>query len=90
MARLKWLAAFLMIIIGFLSAWIGISVKSYYVVEGQCNNCLIQLDSIKAENKKLASQLQYLAGFYDSTKRKIPEPNGFAFIGDSIVMQPPE
>lgn len=89
MSRLKWLAAFLIIIIGFLSAWIGISVKSYSVVEGACNKCLIQLDSLKAENKKLASQLQYLAAFYDSTKRKIPEPNGFAFIGDSIVIKAP-
>lgn len=86
MGHLKWLAIFLMVIIGFLCMWIGISIKNSNILKGQCNNCLIQLDSLKAENKKLVSQIDYLAKFYDSTRNRIPEPNGFAFIGDSIVV----
>ena len=85
MSNLKWLTAFLMVIIGFLSIWIGISIKNYNVLKGQRNNCLIQLDSLIAENKKLVSQLDYLELFYDSTKKRIPEPTGFAFIGDSVI-----
>ncbi len=85
MANLKWFTTFLMVIIGFLSIWIGISIKNYNILKGQRNNCLIQLDSLKAENKKLVSQLNYLAMFYDSTKKRIPEPTGFAFIADSVT-----
>lgn len=85
MSNLKWLSTFLMVIIGFLSIWIGISIKNYNVLKGQRNNCLIQVDSLKAENKKLVSQLDYLEMFYDSTKKTIPEPTGFAFIADSVT-----
>lgn len=86
MVHLKSLAFFLIVVIAFLSIWIGISIRECNMVENQRNNYLIQLDSLRAENSKVVSQLQYLEKYYDSSKKKIPEPNGFAFIGDSIPL----
>lgn len=85
MEHLKSLAFFLIVVIGFLCIWIGISIKQYNTLKNQCNSSVIQVDSLKAENIKVTSQLKYLLKFYDSTKKRIPEPTGFAFIADSVT-----
>ncbi|MBK9486044.1 MAG: hypothetical protein IPO01_12830 [Chitinophagaceae bacterium] len=85
MEHLKSLSFFLIVVIGFLSIWIGISLKQYNTLKDQRNSCLIKIDSLKAENIKVTSQLKYLLKFYDSTKKRIPEPTGFAFIADTVA-----
>lgn len=85
MVLLKWLTSFLIIVIGFLSIWIGIGIKECSTLKVQRNSYLIQLDSLKAENVNVISQFKYLMKFYDSTKKRIPEPTGFAFIADSVT-----
>lgn len=51
----------------------------------QNSNYAIQIDSLKAENKLLTSQSDYLIQYFDSTREKIPQLKGFAFIADSIM-----
>lgn len=53
-------------------------------VKKQNNSYIITIDSLKAENKLLNNQVSYLMKYYDSTRKKIPQPQGFAFIADSI------
>lgn len=85
MLHLKSLAFFLIVVIAFLSIWIGTNISQYNMLTKQCNSYIIQLDSLKAENSKTTSQLKYLLKFFDSTKKRIPEPTGFAFIADSVT-----
>ncbi len=51
----------------------------------QNSNFVIQIDSLKAENKLLTAQSDYLIQYFDSTRKKIPQLKGFAFIADSIM-----
>lgn len=53
-------------------------------VKKQNSSYIITIDSLKAENKLLNNQVSYLMKYYDSTRKKIPQPQGFAFIADSI------
>lgn len=61
--------------------------KQYEGLQNKHNTAIIQIDSLRAENKMLNTQLSYLKRYYDSTRKKIPEPIGFAFITDSISDQ---
>ena len=87
MWHFKSLAFFLIVVTAVLSVWIGANLKQYNTLIKQCNTYLIQLDSLKAENNKTTSQLKYLLKFFDSTKKRIPEPTGFAFIADSVTKE---
>jgi hypothetical protein len=58
--------------------------KKYAEVKKQNSGYIITIDSLKAENKLLNNQVTYLIKYYDSTRKKIPQPQGFAFIADSI------
>ena len=85
MSLLKLIIFLLLATVGLLFIWISSDKKKYNKLRKLNNNYAIQLDSLRAENRKAVSQLQYLEKYYDSTKKKIPEPKGFAFIGDSVT-----
>lgn len=72
------LAAILLLLYAFYTG------KKYAEVKKQSSGYIITIDSLKAENKLLNDQVSYLIRYYDSTRKKIPQPQGFAFIADSI------
>lgn len=84
MRLLKIFTSILFIIIIVLYAYAVHWKEELERVKMEKDITVVKLDSLKTENKLLTSQLGYLVKFYDSTKRKIPQPTGFAFIADSI------
>ncbi|MDE3251830.1 MAG: hypothetical protein KGO92_03420 [Bacteroidota bacterium] len=70
-----------------LLSFIVYAWKQNEQLQDKQNTAIIQIDSLRAENKMLNTQLSYLKRYYDSTRKKIPEPTGFAFITDSISDQ---
>lgn len=87
MKPIRTLAFVLIPVFIILLSLIVYSWKQKEWLQKKHDTAIIQIDSLRAENKMLNTQLSYLKRYYDSTRKKIPEPTGFAFITDSISDQ---
>jgi hypothetical protein len=87
MKPIRTLAFVLIPVFIILLSFIVYSWKQNEWLQQKHNTAIIQIDSLRAENKMLNTKLSYLRRYYDSTRKKIPEPIGFAFITDSISDQ---
>ncbi len=87
MKPMRRLVAVLITVLIILLSFIGYAWKQNQLLQKKHSTAIIQIDSLQAENKMLNTQLSYLKRYYDSTRKKIPEPTGFAFITDSIAGQ---
>lgn len=84
MIRFKTILLFLIAILITILLFLTYERDQHLLLKKQNSNFIIQIDSLQAENNVKFVQLNYLKKYFDSTNKKIPEPNGFAFISDSI------
>lgn len=72
----------------FLSAIYMIQLRQrIQQLKSENQDFAIKVDSLEAENSIHISQMNYLVRFYDSSKKKIPQPRGVAFISDTVLNQ---
>lgn len=85
MKSLYWVVTILFVAALVLSALLFREKAKLHTMQESRQEDQVRMDSLRAENKLLTTQLSYLIRYYDSTRRKIPQPQGIAYIGDSIM-----